>query len=668
MKVGLVAYNWEADTSLALWNLVTYARQDDAITRGVQFSEYCSATPKSGIEEEEKLFAVLKWIDQGGFDIVGFSCYIWNIKFVNRVAQAVKELWPHVTILYGGQQIRGYYVRQVFERERCVDICVINEAEVTFRDLLLHFLTGKPALSEIGGLAYVAPPGTVNAYHKLTGGNCDFPEGSRIHMTGDPRIVDELGRIPSPYLGGIDLPMGGAFLYEASRGCPYQCSFCIWGESKGVREYDMERVEQELTNILHHQPSHIMFCDGTFNMRRERAAKILGILAEHLREGRVKPFSLLLELKLEIIDDRLAAVMDELVRLNPLVTFEFGLQSASQEAATRMRRPFSEDRFRRAWDRLSDRLKSSAIIDCIYGLPGDGIEQFKATVDFSYSLAPHRIQCFRLSILPGSQFERQAEEYGLKFMREPNHMVYETEWLDLDQMAWIETFGFAVADLYHFHGTLIKCLLGLGGRTGVGAFSDLITRFVDWAGRDGILGTSYAGNRPEGRWRAIDLSRLFERFAFAELLPAGGVTEPRILDRLHDLFRYEAGLGRIAVNGLASGAEAADGRDGTWLYAHADVLHSRYDIPGLIGRARGRAQVDILEMEERDSYMALTQKAGHQDVRVPISYRINATMASLLDRFRNGGMVDEVGAEGTVLLPAIRKLQASGLLVPAAHA
>jgi radical SAM superfamily enzyme YgiQ (UPF0313 family) len=601
--------------------------------------------------------------------VIGFSCYIWNIQFVNRAAQAIKELWPNTVVLYGGQQIRGYYVPQVFERERCVDICVINEAEVTFRNLLLSLLKGSPELSKIGGLAYVARLEEPNVFHRFGGGAGDIPPGWTLQMTGDPKIVDELGHIPSPYLGGIELPMGGAFLYEASRGCPYQCSFCIWGESKGVREYDMERVEQELTNILRHQPSHIMFCDGTFNMRKERATKILSILAEHLRDGRVKPFSLLLELKLEIIDDKLAAVMDELVRLNPLVTFEFGLQSASQEAASRMRRPFTEERFRRAWNRLSDKLKSSAIIDCIYGLPGDGIEQFKGTVDFCFSLAPHRIQCFRLSILPGSQFERQANEYGLKYMREPNHMVYETEWLNLDQMAWIETFGFAVADLYHFHGTSIKCLLGLGRQTGAVKFSELITNFVNWAGRDGILGGIYAGNRPEGRWRAIDLSRLFREYVFDVFLPEAGVADEDILDRLRDLFRYEASLGRIAVRGLGGDGEAPAGSARTakpMFYAHADVIHTKYDIPGLILRARGRTEIDIREVAVRDSYIALTQKAGHQDVRVPISYRINAATASLLARFKDGAEVDE--EDQTSLLPVIQKLQASGLLVAGASA
>jgi len=661
MRVGLIAYNWEADTSLALWNLITYARREPLIDTGVEFFTYCSATPKSGSEEEKKLFEVLKWIREGNFDVIGFSCYIWNIKFVNRIAQAVKELWPNTLVVFGGQQIRGFYVRQVFERERCVDLCFVDEAEVTFQRLLRNLLTGEPKLSQIGGLAYLASTEDKNQFYKFGDPEAIIPAGYSFHQTGDTEIVDDLNDIPSPYLGEIDLAYGGAFLYEASRGCPYKCSFCIWGESKGVREYQMERVEAELRNILLHQPSHIMFCDGTFNMRKERAAEILGILVEHLREGITKPFSLLLELKLEIIDDRLAKVMDELVQLNPLVTIEFGLQSSSQEAAQRMRRPFSEEKFRSAWKRLSPRLKSSAILDCIYGLPGDGIQQFKDTVDFCYSLAPHRIQCFRLSILPGSEFERQAEEFKLKFMREPNHMVHQTDWLDLDDMAWVEAFGFAVADLYHFHGNTIKCLLG--HHPGAVKFSDLITEFVTWAGRDGIMASLYGGNRPEGRWRAIDLSSLFDEFVFQVFLPANGVNEEKDLARFKDLMSYESILGKIAVRGL--GVEAVDQRPGQeYLYAHAQVFSSRFDIPNFIIKARGKTEITIREMDETGCHIALTQKAGHQDVRVPISYRISDRVAAILDRFKDGQARQEFSSSGD--LPLIEKLMQNGLLVGSA--
>ena len=69
------------------------------------------------------------------------------------------------------------------------------------------------------------------------------------------------------------------------------------------------------------------------------------------------------------------------------------------------------------------------------------------------------------------------------------------------------------------------------------------------SGRDDIVGSSYAGNRPEGRWRAINLTQLFERFVFKVLLPDRAVDRDVLL-RFQALIRYEAMLGRMAVHGL----------------------------------------------------------------------------------------------------------------------
>ena len=652
MRVGLIAYNWEADTSLALWDLELYARQHPLIAAQVEFSQHCSATPKSMGEEEQMLFEVLKWIRDGRFEVLGFSCYVWNIKFVNRIAKAVRELWPEVKIVYGGQQIKGFYIPHLFERERCVDVCVDNEAEISFRQLLLHLLTGEPELAQIPGIAYQEADGT-------------------LRLTGQAQVVDELDEMPSPYLGDVELPMGGAFLYEASRGCPYRCSFCIWGESDGVREYDMERVTAELHHILAHQPSHIMFCDGTFNMRQERATRILRILVEHLRDGRVQPFSLLLEQKLELVRGELVDVMDELVRLNPLVTLEFGLQSSSQKAAKLMRRPFSEDRFRRVWSHLSSKLKSMAILDCIYGLPGDGAEEFKQTVDFAYSLTPHKIQCFRLAILPGSEFERQAIEHDIKFSRDPDHMVYQTPWVDLDEMMWLELFGFAVADLFHFHGTTIKCLLGSSDR--FASFSALITDFVDRAGQKAILGGLYDNNRPEGRWRAIDLSELFVAHVMDRLLPETGLTDPEIRRRFEALLAYECALGEVAVRGMSVKRAWGNGSAGAGehLASYAKILDSAYDIPSFVVACRELTRVDVGELAETRTAIAISQKAGHQGVKIPISYRISPRAARLLSLFESGYAVDQAvsdlsagGGNGAGWRHAIESLKGSGLLVP----
>jgi tRNA A37 methylthiotransferase MiaB len=619
LRVGLVALNWEVNTSLALWNLELFARKDPRIDQNVKFSQYCSAMPKSYPEGELKLFELLRWIRENDFHIVGFSCYVWNVQFINRVAKAMRKLMPDKKIVYGGQQIRGFYIRHLFEKEQCVDVCVEDEGEISFRELLLHYLTGAPALADVPGLTYL-----------------DANNG--ICRSGPPKVLQDLNEIPSPYLGDVALPEGGAFLIEASRGCPYKCSFCIWGEAESVREYDIDRVEKELEHLFSKKPKHIKFCDGTFNLKKDRVLRMLGFMVEKLRSGEAEPFNGLFEIRLELIDHDVAKVFDEFISLNPLFTLEFGLQTVNKTSSKMMQRPFFEARFRKAWETLTPRLRSLAVLDCIYGLPGDTREDFFNTVDFAYSLAPHVVQCFRLSVLPGSQFERSAEEFGFKYSDEPDHTVFETKWVSLDQMEWLEAFGVAVVDIYHFHRTTVACLLGAGSR--FPSFSALLADFVDQQGSRKILECLYGNARPEGRWRAIDLSACFTGYVLGRALAELGVSDVETRQKFVELLRYESMLGAMAIHSISSEDDA-----GECLIPNAQILKSCYDIPGFLAEARDMTVADIGRLATRSTTMALTQKQSLGGVKMPISYRISDALADVLSRFKGGRTTTEVVAE-----------------------
>jgi hypothetical protein len=52
--------------------------------------------------------------------------------------------------------------------------------------------------------------------------------------------------------------------------------------------------------------------------------------------------------------------------------------------------------------------------DLIYGLPGDSLEGFRASLDFAMSLVPNHIDIFRLSILPGTRLAETAPALNLE--------------------------------------------------------------------------------------------------------------------------------------------------------------------------------------------------------------------------------------------------------------
>jgi radical SAM superfamily enzyme YgiQ (UPF0313 family) len=644
MKIGLIAFNWQFDTSLALWNIELYAKLNEAINERVSFAQYCGKIPGSFGEEEIITFALCDWIKEGDFDIIGFSCYVWNIDFINKIAKMVKSLMPNITIVYGGQQIRGLYIRELLEKEKCADILIEGEGEITFRDLILSRLVGVPALDSIGGLHYV--------------------ENGAIKSTGGPRFVKNLDEIPSPYTGEISLPANGSFLLEASRGCPYTCGYCLWAEPSGVREYPIERVEKELAYILDQKPKHIMFCDGTFNKNKNRAKRILKVMCEHLRAKKIGPFSCLVENRLELIDEETALILDELITLNPLFTVEFGLQSANKISSELSRRKFDEDKFLKSWNTLTPKVRNSAELDCIYGLPGEEVEDFKSTVDFAYSLSPLLIQCFPLCVLPGTHFEHMAEEYGIKYHKEPNHAVYATNWVTAKEVQWLKAFGYAVSDLYHTHGTTIASILGLRGR--FTSFSQLIAGFVNRTGASTIFSCLRGIREPSLRGRYIDLSGLFTEYV-AEILDNNNEVSKRIAD----LLKYEALLGAMANEEPAAltSQEALSSHE--HLVSNAMLFKSSYNVEYYVKSNKYEPNIDILTMQEKDTLIALPQNTNHPWIKfIPGTMKIDDLHIKVLSVFQGGREKTEgismLGREGyslEELNPIFRGLFQHGLLL-----
>ena len=90
MKVILSTLNAKyIHTSLAIRRLKAYSEKDFDI----ELTEYTIKDPVMNIVSD--LF-------QRKPDVIGFSCYIWNIEETIKVIDIVKKIMPEVTIILGG--------------------------------------------------------------------------------------------------------------------------------------------------------------------------------------------------------------------------------------------------------------------------------------------------------------------------------------------------------------------------------------------------------------------------------------------------------------------------------------------------------------------------------------------------------------------------------------
>ena len=167
MKTLIVALNSKyIHSSLAAWYLKAYCGSDCGEVK--VYESTINDLPDS----------ILSDIYLEKADVIGFSCYIWNIEEVLRVAKNLKKISPDAKIVLGGPEV-SFDARDILEKNEFVDFVISGEGEIPFRQLLMQLAAGIWEPNEIEGLTYRDLNGIVSNYRA--------------------RLIENLDSIPSPY-------------------------------------------------------------------------------------------------------------------------------------------------------------------------------------------------------------------------------------------------------------------------------------------------------------------------------------------------------------------------------------------------------------------------------------------------------------------------------------
>ncbi|MDL0415456.1 B12-binding domain-containing radical SAM protein, partial [Clostridioides difficile] len=63
--------------------------------------------------------------------------------------------------------------------------------------------------------------------------------------------------------------------YESSRGCPFNCQYCLSSTIPGLRYFSLDRIKSDLKALIDARVSQIKFIDRTFNANRKVAMEIM---------------------------------------------------------------------------------------------------------------------------------------------------------------------------------------------------------------------------------------------------------------------------------------------------------------------------------------------------------------------------------------------------------
>ncbi|THJ20752.1 MAG: RiPP maturation radical SAM protein 1 [Nitrospira sp. CG24E] len=201
-------------------------------------------------------------IDWGQYKVVGFtSTFDQNLASLT-MAKLIKDLYPDVTIIFGGANYDGEMGLEYFRAFPFIDHVVIGEGEETFPTLVRAILEGK---------GEKIPSGVT---YRQGDRICFVPNASLFtdfSNTGPPDYDDYYHLLAE--LGEAAQGLDRILLYEGSRGCwwgaKHHCTFCgLNAESMKFRAKSSEHVAREMAYLSsRYDTSRFRLVDNIIDMK-----------------------------------------------------------------------------------------------------------------------------------------------------------------------------------------------------------------------------------------------------------------------------------------------------------------------------------------------------------------------------------------------------------------
>lgn len=338
----------------------------------------------------------------GRYDVVAFSCYIWNITQTLEVARRIKALNPAVKILLGGPEV-SYDWKNVIALEQ-VDYIITGEGEIPFKE----FLDSYPNVENVSNLVRKSGQEVI-----------DNPKS----VTFDLKNFENV----NPYIHDAVPDLYNKVLYiETSRGCPYKCEFCLASLDNKVRYLPNDTIKSNLLYLMQHGRT-IKFLDRTFNIKKDFTIDIFKFILEHRRPGNVFQF----EITADIVHPDIIKFIDEHVPKG-LFRFEIGIQTVNQKANLEVSRKQNFEKTKSIIQQLQHKIEMH--LDLIVGLPLDHWEDIKFSIEEVFKLFPPELQLGFLKFLKGTPVREKYAQHGFVFDPMPPYQIIESNYLSKEQL------------------------------------------------------------------------------------------------------------------------------------------------------------------------------------------------------------------------------------------
>ena len=403
-KILLVGINSQyVHTNLAIRYIKNYVEK---------YSSFELEIYESSINNQ--LSAILTDIFEKNPEKIIFSTYIWNKEYVFKLVKEIKKIMPNTSVILGGPEV-SYQSTEIMKENPEIEFIVAGEGERTTLELL------SKTIEDVKGVFY--------------------RKDDQIKFNGYQSPIGDLDEIPFPYSDEeLKNSKNKILYYESSRGCPFECSYCMSSLDKSVRYFSVDRVKEDLSRFLQNGITLIKFVDRTFNIDKKRYMNLWNFLLENYREGVTFHF----EISGDLFDEETTSFLEKIPK--DFFQFEIGVQTINEKTMKAIKRETNLTKLGNNVLRIKDNIHLH--LDLIAGLPYEDYDTFKDSFDYVYRLKPEMIQLGFLKVLKGTLIFGQVETYGYKFLNFPPYEVLSNEFISYDEITALKKIE-TVLDYYY---------------------------------------------------------------------------------------------------------------------------------------------------------------------------------------------------------------------------
>ena len=329
--------------------------------------------------------------------ILGIGVYIWNVSQVQELIHVIKKVSPKTIVVLGGPEASHEPFRVNLDS---ADYIIQGEGDLAFYKLCRDIFKAAA------------------------------PKEKIIKMS-----MPSLKNLKLPYKFYTDDDIKNRYIYvEASRGCPFECEFCLSSMDEKVRSFNLDELLEEFETLWQRGARAFKFIDRTFNLNIKTANRLLDFFLE-----KEAPYFA----HFEVVPDHFPESLKTKIALFPkgALQLEIGIQTLNPDIANNISRPLKFDKIKENIKFLENETKAHMHLDLIVGLPGESLNSFGKNLDELVNLSSCEIQIGILKKLSGTYINRHDMEFDMVYSDIPPYDILKNSELTFNDIQIMKRFS-----------------------------------------------------------------------------------------------------------------------------------------------------------------------------------------------------------------------------------